>query len=102
MTIIFVTRHKGALEWARKHGIEPDEMTSHLDSSRIHPGDVIIGTLPVHVVAEVCARGGHYLHLTMSTPQHARGRELTAEDMEKYDARLEEFEAKKITGEGPC
>ena len=61
-----------------------------------HPGDVVIGTLPVHIVAEICARGGRYLHLTLDVPPQARGRELTADDMERFGARLEEYEVKRL------
>ena len=92
----FVTRHEGAREWAQRRGIANVQMVSHLDTAAIRPGDVVIGTLPVHLAAEVCARGGRYWHLTMDVPSEARGRELTADDMERFGARLEEFEVKRV------
>lgn len=95
MTTYFVTRHPGAVEWAQRRGIEA-QMVSHLDPTSIRPGDVVIGTLPVHLVAEVCARGGRYLHLTMNVPPEARGRELTADDMKQFGARLEEYKVRKV------
>lgn len=49
----------------------------------------IIGTLPVNLAAEVCEAGGEYWHLTLNVPPEARGRELTAEEMTKFGARVE-------------
>ena len=97
---LFVTRHPGAVEWARRRGITA-EMIDHLDEdtiARLRPGDIIMGVLPVSVAAQICARGGRYLHLTMNIPPEARGRELTADDMERYGARLEEYSIQPVTG----
>jgi len=92
MTTYFVTRHQGALEWAQRRGLEADEMLPHFDPDVIRPGDAVIGTLPVHVAAQICARGGRYMHLILNTPPQSRGKELTADDMERFGARLEEYE----------
>jgi CRISPR-associated protein Csx16 len=56
-----------------------------------------MGTLPVNLAAEVCARGGRYLHLTLDLPPEARGRDLSAEEMERFGARLTEFFVTRIT-----
>ncbi len=50
---LFITRHAGAVEWAQSKGIEAEHV-SHLDTKKIKAGDTIIGTLPVHMVAEIC------------------------------------------------
>ena len=89
--IIFVTRHAGAREWAERQGLAVDEIVDHLDPETVQPGDIIIGTLPVHLAAEICRRGGRYLHLVLNVPPEARGREFSADDMEEFGARLEEF-----------
>ena len=88
---IFVTRHAGAREWARRQGFAVDEIVDHFDPETVQPGDIIIGTLPVHLAAEICRRGGRYFHLVLNVPPEHRGRELSADDMEKFGARLEEF-----------
>jgi CRISPR-associated protein Csx16 len=90
MTAIFVTRHPGAVDWAARQGIQA-QMVPHLDPAAIVPGDIVMGTLPVHLAAEVCVRGARYLHLTLDLPPEARGRDLTADDMARYRAKLEEF-----------
>jgi CRISPR-associated protein Csx16 len=91
MTTFFVSRHPGAVEWAARKGLAVDERVAHLDTARIQPGDVVIGTLPVNLAAEVCRRGGRYLHLSLELPFALRGRELSADDLERYGARLEAY-----------
>ncbi len=90
MTTYFITRHQGALDWARAQGIGADPL-DHLDPTTIARGDTVIGTLPVHIIAEICTRGGRYLHLVMDVPPEARGKELTAAEMTRFGARLEEY-----------
>ncbi len=94
MKAVFVTRHSGAVVWARRQGIDAVPVT-HIDPADFGPGDVVAGTLPVHIAAEICARGAVYLHLSMEVPEALRGRELSAEDMERCDARLERYRIEK-------
>lgn len=93
--IYFVTRHRGAVEWARRRGIEA-EIREHLELSEIRPGDMVLGTLPVHLAAGVVERGGRYLHLSIDIPRERRGSELTAGDMEAFGATLEEYTLKRV------
>lgn len=85
----FVTRHAGAIEWAERQGLEVDHQTDHLQVDEVDAGDTVIGTLPVHLAAQVCARGARYLHLSLDLPSKLRGRELSADDLECFGARLE-------------
>ena len=100
MTCWFVTRHPGAARWAVDSGIDvsDEHVVPEIDFSRITVGDVIIGALPVHVVAEVNKRGARYLHLALDVPVSARGRELSAEQMRSYGSRLEEYRALPVEG----
>lgn len=91
MTTHLVTRHPGAIEWAARQGLAPDRVVVHLDPDDIRPGDVVVGTLPVHLAARVCARGGRYFNLSVDMPAEARGLELGADELERYGARLEEY-----------
>jgi len=90
-TTYLVTRHPGALEWVRLHGISYDQHLPHLDPALIQPGDCVIGSLPVHLAAQVCARQGRYFNLSVNLPAHLRGRELDATTLSAHQARLEEF-----------
>jgi CRISPR-associated protein Csx16 len=90
--VLFVTRHAGALDWAREQGLGVATAVVHLDVATLEPGDTVIGTLPVHLAAEVCARGARYLHLVLDLPVHLRGIELNAAQMTQCGARVEPFE----------
>jgi CRISPR-associated protein Csx16 len=97
MTVYFITRHPGAVAWAHQEGIEVTEVIDHLDVARIQAGDTVVGTLPANLAAQVCARGARYLHLSLELPPAMRGKELTAEDMQRLGARLEAFEIQSTT-----
>ncbi len=91
MTTWFVSRHAGAVEWARRQGLTVDRQVAHLDIDELRPGDIVIGSLPVNLAAEVCSRGGRYCHLTLPLPPELRGRELSADQLEALGARLEAY-----------
>ncbi len=94
--LVFVTRHPGAVEWARRRGLQVDRPVEHLDVADIYPGDVVIGSLPVNLAAEVCDRGACYIHLSLRLPAEWRGRELSADDMERFGARLETCHIQRV------
>lgn len=91
MTTYFVTRHPGARDWAAEEGFPVDLVVDHLDVQAIAVGDTLIGSLPVNLAAEVCARGGAYLHLSIDLPRELRGKDLTAEQMRACGARIERY-----------
>jgi CRISPR-associated protein Csx16 len=92
MTTWFISRHPGAVQWASNQGLTGAKAIAHLDPACIQPGDTVAGTLPVHLAAQVCGRGARYLHLTMDLPESARGRELSAQELSGFGARLIRFE----------
>lgn len=96
MTTFLVTRHPGAVQWIAQQGIAADVCCAHLDPTAVATGDTVIGTLPVHLAAEVCARGAHVLGLSMDLPHSARGRELSARDLVHYRAHLQRFDVRKL------
>lgn len=97
MTTWLVTRHPGAVEWAARQQLVIGRHVTHLDPLDLQPGDTVIGTLPVNLAAEVCSRGGRYINISLDLPLSARGREITADEMERYGARLEEYTVEKST-----
>lgn len=96
MTVFFVSRHPGAAQWANERGIAWDELRQHLDWQEVAPGDAVIGALPLHLAAEICARGARYLHLALDVPEKWRGCELDVAAMTQCGARLEEFHVERI------
>lgn len=95
MTTYFVSRHKDAILWAAEMQVKAEKIirTENLDPAILCEGDEVIGTLPVQMIAEVCARGARYFHLTMEIPAEYRGEELTAQQMKAFNARLLSFNA---------
>ncbi len=91
MTTWFVSRHPGALQWMRRHGPAFDHHVTHFEPANVQKGDVVIGTLPIHLAAQVCARGGRYWHLALTLPAQWRGLELSAEQLDAAQAHLQEF-----------
>lgn len=96
MTVYFISRHAGATEWLREQGIAVDAVVDHLDPERVQSEDMVLGTLPVNLAARICARGARYLHLSLELPAEWRGRELTAVDMRRFGARLQEFRVEEV------
>ena len=94
----FVSRHRGAIEWARRHpwGVRL-QFVRHLEVESVRCGDTVIGTLPIHHVAAICARGAHYLHVTFSLSEKQRGTELTADELDAAGARLVAYHATETT-----
>ena len=93
MTTWFVTRHPGAIDWAREEGVltEDSIIVADYDPETVEPGATVIGTLPAQLAARICELGGRYLHLTLDLKPSLRGKELSADDMRDCNARLEEF-----------
>jgi CRISPR-associated protein Csx16 len=91
MTTYFITRHQGAAQWAEQQGFKIDHVVSHFDTQTVQQGDRVLGTLPVNLAAEVCARGGQYYHLSMDSPLEYRGKELSPYLMNEFGAKLQLF-----------
>lgn len=91
MTRWFVSRHEGAIEWARQNELQIDRWATHLDLAEIHKDDVVIGTLPVHLAAEVCARGAEFHFLSLNLNVQQRGVELDAAAMQAAKCRLQRY-----------
>ena len=77
-------------------GPQFDRHVPHLDPADIQPGDRVIGTLPVHLAAQVCARGAAYWHLSLELPAHKRGQELSAQELKSFGAALQRFDVQRI------
>ncbi len=91
-----VTRHLGALEWLTDKIQGCFFHLDHLHSvDFLFPGDVVVGTLPINVVAEINARGANYYHLSIELPYELRGQELSAEQLKQLNAQLVKYFASR-------
>ena len=92
---IVVTRHQAVVQWLESNGLSETEMVSHFTHEHIHSlryGDVVIGILPLHILAILTSMGVRYLHVDMNVPPEYRGMEITAEMMDRFGAKLSEYE----------
>lgn len=97
--IYFISRHKGAIEWIkRQHDWQIDCFLPHLSVKDITAGDVVLGTLPLHLAAEVCARGADFYFLQLPQQSSLRGSEYSADEMEKMGCCLRRFEVHACDG----
>ena len=97
MATWFVSRHPGAVEWARRRMLQIDCWAEHLHPDSVSRGDTVIGILPVNLAAEVCKRGARYVNLSLDMPFDCRGREMSADELESVCARLEEYIVSGVT-----
>ncbi len=100
MTTYFVSRHEGAVRWAQQQGLSVDSVVPHLDPAVVHAGDTVIGTLPVHLAAQVCHAGARYVHLRLDVPAELRGRELDAAGLDRHHASLQQFDVRAASPAG--
>lgn len=97
MTTYFVTRHQGAIDWAKASNVQFDVHLTHLgDDIVLKSGDTVIGTLPINIVYDINQLGVRYLHLSLDMPAHLRGLELNAEQLLVCNASLQEFVVKIV------
>lgn len=91
--IYFVSRHAGAIEWVKNQNIHIDCFIEHLDLTNIHltADDTVIGTLPVHIAAAVCATGAKFYFLQINASLAQRGKNLSADDMQIMNCSLHRF-----------
>ena len=88
MRTILVTRHPGMQEWMVRRHHPVDRIRAHIDPGEVVAGDIVIGTLPVALVAELCTRGAAVYTLCLSLPEAWRGRELSADEIDRLGGHL--------------
>ncbi|MCW9710126.1 CRISPR-associated protein Csx16 [Avibacterium sp. 21-586] len=88
MAVWFISRHQGAIDWIQQQGIHIDHFIEHLDLDAIQAGDTVIGTLPIHLAAQVCEKEAAFYFLSVNVRFEQRGTELTAEELTAQGARL--------------
>jgi len=86
-----VTRHSGAIQWFALKGYFFDCYVAHLDTVEITSGDAVYGTLPVPLVADLCARDIEYWHLCVPIAADIRGKDLSARELERLGTTVKRF-----------
>ena len=95
----FVSRHPGAIEWAKRQHLVIDRWVEHLNPAEVNAGDIVIGTLPVNLAADVCKRCARYFHLSLKVPAEWRGRELSSDDLRCLAAQMVPYHIEKMSND---
>lgn len=59
-------------------------------------GDVVIGTLPIHLAAEVCQKGAKFYFLSINVTPEQRGTELTCKQLTEQQCSIQPFMVEKL------
>lgn len=94
MTIYFISRHTGAIEWATSMNLQVDRFLQHIDDDIFVAGDIVIGTLPINMVCELQNRNIKVLSLILDLPLKLRGKELSQAELVACNARLVNYQVK--------
>ena len=95
MKVAIVSRHKSTVELVRERfrDVEVFEHVSDIDA--LKGFDLVIGNLPLHMVAELKEAGVRYVMVSLELPRELRGRELNIEELRKF-VKFVEVESLKI------
>lgn len=97
METLIVTRHPGAVEFIQYRGYV-GEVCEHFVPEMAHEGMLIIGVLPVHLIAQVLQTGARFVQVVLpNIPPEMRGVELTPAQMIECGAQL--IEITNVTSE---
>ena len=96
MTTWFVSRHSGACAWAEKRKLRINRFVAHLELGAVCANDIVIGTLPVNLIASLQQKGACYVHLSLDLPVEWRGRELSSAELDKIGAELRAYSVREI------
>lgn len=96
MAVWFISRHQGAIDWVKQQSIHIDHFVSHLDTQAINANDIVIGTLPVNLAAQVCQQGARFYFLSANLTADQRGTELSAEQLTQQGCSLQPFFVQKL------
>lgn len=91
--ILAITRHSAAKDWLCDQ-FPNDDVTVH---SHYTPGleygfTLVVGILPLPLIANLNKMGIRFMLLTMNVPEEFRGVELTKDQMVEFGAKLEEYQ----------
>lgn len=97
MATYFISRHPAALAWVNKQNIKIDHWLEHLlDLSLFVSGDVVLGTLPIQLVAALNQKGVQYGHFSLTVPPQWRGAELNLKQVLDCNPEITYFHVEQV------
>ena len=96
MSVWFVSRHQGAIDWIKEQQIQIDCWTTHIDCKDVEPGDTVIGVMSLAMAANFCEKNVKCLVLTYDVPQALRGQELDAKTLADFGCKLVRYQVTRV------
>jgi CRISPR-associated protein Csx16 len=90
--ILIVSRHPGAVEWLKLHGVT-GEVVPHVDNPQRVVGRVVYGVLPLHLAA--LAQKVVAIDLP-GLQADQRGKDLTPEEMDAAGAVMSTYRVRRV------
>jgi CRISPR-associated protein Csx16 len=88
----FVSGHLGSINWIKKQSTHIDHFVSHLDeTAKLNCGDIVIGSLPIHLIAQLNSQGIRFISFQLDLPEHSRETELTEQQLTKLNVKMQEY-----------
>ena len=94
MKVVIVSRHPGTIEYLKRFYPEA-EVINHMTENNIPENALVIGNLPIEMIAKVLEKGNRFVSVVLNVPAELRGKELEEEELKKY-MRLIEIKELKI------
>lgn len=93
-----ISIHTAVLSWVEKHlNTKVSDVMAKLDLAQINAGDVVVGTLPIHLAYAICERGAEFIFLALNPASVAqRGKDFSLAEMEKMGVSVTQFSIQKI------
>jgi len=92
MKVVIVSRHEGTISLLKKRF--PDaEVVGHLSDPATYKDCLIIGNLPINMIAELLQNNNRFVLVALNVPPELRGKELNEEELKKY---MKLYEVKKL------
>lgn len=83
MKVVIVSRHPATVNLLKSK--YPDaEIISHMTEDNIPSNALVIGNLPIEMIAKVLEKGNRFVSVVLNIPQELRGKELNEEELKKY------------------
>ena len=83
MKVVIVSRHEATVNYLKKRF--PDaEVVGHLSDPVAYKDCLIIGNLPIHMIAELLQNNNRFVLVALNVPPEMRGKELREEKLKKF------------------
>ena len=81
--VVIVSRHPATVNLLKSRFPEA-EVVSHMTEDNIPENALVIGNLPIEMIAKVLEKGNRFVSVVLNIPPEMRGKELSEEELKKF------------------